>query len=287
VTTTGIFTIHTYTISGISEGKPIYIIPVGDIHRSAPLCHEERWAEFCKWAARKKDAYFLGMGDYDDMASTSERIILKDPKLHESSRKTLDSIYRSHTERLAKEMKFMRGRTIGVLGGNHYADLMNGTTTDHLLAERLQTSYLGVSSFIRLRLIPTRGTRLSVDIWAHHGKGASRLAGGSINRVQQMAEAAEADIYLMGHDHKKSAAFISRLRLAEAGNCGDVRLRQRKVLLARTGSFLKGYVHNEPSYVTDAALSPTDLGVVKIELTLKREQRKDGSAYHVDIHASV
>lgn len=229
------------------------------------------------------------MGDYDDLASTSERIVLRDPKLHESSRETIDSLYRSHTARFAKEISFMQGRIIGILGGNHYADLMNGTTTDHLLAEKLKTTYLGVSSFIRLRLITTNNSRFTVDLWAHHGKGASRLAGGSINRVQQMAEAAEADIYLMGHDHKKSAAFISRLRLENAGRTrGEkLRLRQRKVLLARTGSFLRGYVENRPSYIADGAMSPTDLGAVKIELTARYKEVAGVGESHIDIHASV
>ena len=287
MTTTGIFTVHEYVVNGAEIGKPVYLMPFGDIHRSAPLCHVERWLEYCAWAKTKRNAYFLGMGDYDDLASTSERIVLGNEKLHESSRITLDDRHRSNAARLAKEIGFMKGLIIGVLGGNHYGNLMNGTTTDHLLAEKLQTTYLGVSSFIRLRIHTKGGENFSVDIWAHHGKGASRLAGGSINRVQQMAEAAEADIYLMGHDHKKSAAFISRLRLAEVGQGGGVRLKQRKVVLARTGSFLKGYCEGHASYVADGAMSPTDLGVIKIELTPRRERRDKQRHTHIDIHASV
>ena len=285
--TTGIFTTHEYTITGAKDGQPVYLIPFGDIHRSAPLCHQERWLEFCDWAKRKKGAYFLGMGDYDDLASASERIILADPNLHESSRLTLEDLYRSHTLRLAKEIGFMKGRIIGIMGGNHYGQMQNGTTTDNLLAEKLETTYLGVSTFIRLRIITVRNTRFHVDIWAHHGKGASRLAGGSINRVQQMAEASEADIYLMGHDHKKSVAFISRLGLEENVRGESVKLKQRKVLLARTGSFLKGYVPGHASYIVDGAMSPTDLGVIKIELTPCRKRHGKTEEYHIDIHASV
>lgn len=289
--TTGIFHTHEYTIQNVQPGKPIYVIPVGDIHRSSPQCDTERWLEFCDWAKKKRWAYFLGMGDYDDFASTSERIILSDPKLHESSRETIEDLQRSHTTRLAKEMSFMRDRTIGILGGNHYGNFINGTTTDHLLAEKLGTTYLGVSAFIRLRLITPHGSRHSVDIWAHHGKGAARLAGGSINRVQQMAETAEADIYLMGHDHKKTISFIPRLRLQEGARANTIKLKQRKILLARTGSFLRGYTPGHASYIVDGAMSPTDLGVVKIELTVKRRQHRENGRkmadWHVDIHASA
>src|ERR1041384_639566 len=167
--------------------EPIYVIPFGDVHRSAPLCHVEKWKEFLEWAKTKKRAYFLGCGDYDDLASTSEREMLGNPKMHESTVKTLESLYYSHTKRFAEEIKFMKGRCIGFLEGNHYGQFQNGTTTTQKLAEHLECKYLGVSSFIRLSFQPIeRSGPLSIDIWAHHGQGASRLLGGSLNRVQQM-----------------------------------------------------------------------------------------------------
>ena len=74
--TTGIFTIHEFEIPISSFNEPIYLIPFGDVHRSAPLCHTEKWLEFLDWAKNKKRCYFLGMGDYDDLASASERMNL-------------------------------------------------------------------------------------------------------------------------------------------------------------------------------------------------------------------
>jgi hypothetical protein len=281
--TTGIFTIHYFEIPVTKINEPIYLIPFGDIHRSSPMCHEDKWLEFVDWAKTKKRAYFLGMGDYDDMASTSERAILTDKKLHDSSLQTLERLYMTHTERFAKELKFMNGRMIGLLEGNHYAEFQNGTTSTQKLAELLDCKYLGVSSFIRLSF-PYEGKRTSIDIWAHHGKGAARLIGGSLNKVQQMGESAEADIYLMGHDHKKTVGLVTKLTLDAGG--GKLKLHHRKQLYARTGSFLKGYEDDKVSYVADAAMSPTDLGVVKIELTPRRE-RKDGDSYYIDIHASI
>jgi UDP-2,3-diacylglucosamine pyrophosphatase LpxH len=285
--TTGIFTIHRHIIPYKKYGEPIYLIPFGDIHRSSPQCHEEKWTEFLGWARRKKRCYFLGMGDYDDLASASERHILTDRKLHDSTRTTLEDIYRKFTDRFAKEIGFMDGNLIGLLEGNHYGEFENGTTTTQRLCERLHCKYLGVSSFIRLSFEMENyktGKRKCIDIWAHHGKGAARLIGGSLNRVEQMAECAEADIYLMGHDHKKSQGNKTRLRLTDGGE--TVRLSHRKILIARTGSFLKGYVPETKSYIVDMALNPTDLGVIKIELT----PRLTGDNYdrvEIDLHASL
>lgn len=286
--TTGIFHTHTLEIPYFKYNEPIYLIPFGDVHRSSPLCDVERWEEFLGWAKTKPRCYFLGMGDYDDLGSTSERSILGSEHLHESTVQTLEGLYLKHTKRFCKEIEFMRGRLIGLMEGNHYGQFQNGTTTTQKMAELMGCKYLGVSTFIRLQLVPKgreKAGRAAVDLWAHHGKGAARLVGGSLNRVEQMLEAAECDIALMGHDHKKSIATKTRFKLSQGG--GSVRLSHRKILIGRTGSFLKGYDEGKPSYIVDAAMNPTDLGVIKIEMTPKRN-RTDGDDFtYIDLHGSI
>ena len=287
--TTGVFTKFNYVINVKKINEPIYLIPFGDVHRSSPMCHVDKWKEFLDWAKTKPRCLFLGMGDYDDLGSSSERRILLNPDLHESSIKTLEDLYNKHTSAFAKEISFMNGNIIGFIEGNHYGQFANGTTTTQRLSELTKAKYLGVSSFIRLSFSYGK-KRTSIDIWAHHGKGAARLVGGSINRIQQMGEAAEADIYLMGHDHKKAVGMTTKLYLT---NGQGLELRQRKQLYIRTGSFLKGYEDNRSSYVADAAMNPTDLGVVKIEMTPRREQHRHSAGnpvddhFYVDLHASI
>lgn len=290
--TTGIFKVHNYEIFFDHYNEPVYLIPVGDIHRSAPLCDEEKWVEFLDWARGKKRCYFLGMGDYDDLMSTSEREIFAHKKIHSSTKETLEETYDRYTQRLAKEMSFMKGRMVGLIEGNHYSTFSDETTTTQRLCQYLQCSYLGVTCFIILTLrykkAPTHSHR--IVIWAHHGLGAGRTVGGSINKVEQMEKNAEADIYLMGHDHRKSVSFLNKLHLKDNSN-PHLYVSQKKILLARTGSFLRGYVDKRASYIADAGMSPTDLGVIKIELTprIKRwsdsGQRKEER--YVDIHASI
>ena len=288
--TTGIFKTHRHEVVA-QEGKPWLLIPFGDVHRSAPLCHVEKWYDFLEWCKLKLTEYkgrvlFLGMGDYDDLASASERRILGSGDLHESTAKTLDQLYKDNVNRLSKELSFMRGHLIGCIEGNHYATLTSGITSTQLMCEKLQCPYLGVSAFVRLtfKRAAQQHSRYSVDIWAHHGKGASRLVGGSLNRVQQMAEAAEADIYLMGHDHRKSVGMTSKLYLSDGG--GEMRLSYRKHIYGRTGSFLKGYEPGEASYIADAAMSPTDLGNISITMVPKRNKDR-GRSFVVDLQASL
>ena len=101
-----------------------------------------------------------------------------------------------------------------------------------------------------------------------------------------MGESAAADIFLMGHDHKKSVAMTTKLELTQGGN-NNIKLHHKKQLYARTGSFLKGYEDGKISYVADGAMSPTDLGVVKIELTPRRDCKNGEDYTYIDIHASI
>jgi len=275
-----IFTIHKFTIPVTTLNEPIYLIPFGDIHRYAPLCDVDKWLEFLAWAKEKKNAYFIGMGDYDDLASYSERKALLNANLHESTHATLDDIYRTRAQKLAEEIWFMKDRIVGMVEGNHFGVLQSGMTTTQMMCDKLGCKYLGVSSFIRLQF-PFGHKTYNIDMWVHHGRGASRLAGSSINAVEQMTGLGEAQIYLMGHDHKKSVAMKSRLYLAKD------RLRQKKILLGRTGSFLLGYVDNQASYVAKGAMTPCDLGVIKIELTPRRNEKDGEDDYYIDIHASI
>jgi len=100
-----------------------------------------------------------------------------------------------------------------------------------------------------------------------------------------MAEIAEFDIGLMGHDHKKSVGMVDRLKLGDGR--ATLHLSHRKVVLARTGSFLRGYVPGSVSYVADKMLNPTNLGVVKIEITPRRTTKDGIDTVELDIHASI
>ena len=288
--TTGLFTTHSFEIPFDKYNEPVYLIPFGDVHKSSPLHSAGHWDSFRAWAKDKKRAYFLGMGDYNDLASTSERNILENPNLHESTVKTLEQLYIKQTDMFYKDIEFMKGRIIGIMNGNHYGVLQSGITTDQWLAQKLGCKFLGVNCFIRLKFKYTSGSaRHSLDIFAHHGVGGGRIAGG-LGSVERLSENAQADIYLMGDNHQKAQEHKTKLVLNEGG--GIMKVVQRKTLFARTGSFLKSYVEGEQSYIVDRAMSPSDLGVVKIELTPRRdgsggENKKRFEDRWIDIHASI
>ena len=144
--TTGLFTTRVFPIMIRSMREPIRIIPFGDVHYGAPGFSEHHWREFISYAKRVRNAYFLGMGDYCDFASTSERQALKGISLHDATRELLEQVAHRQLLDFKKQIAFMGDRLIGIIGGNHTFDFADGQTFDDRLASLLGVPYLGVSS---------------------------------------------------------------------------------------------------------------------------------------------
>lgn len=267
--TDGLFTTHSFKIP-INSGKPFRIVIFGDVHRDSPNHAKAAWQDFLAEARKMKDAWFLGMGDYVDSASTSERQCLAATAshMHESTINDLQELAAEKVKLLAKELGFMKDRLIGLLNGNHYFSFQDGTNTDQKLCGLLGCKYLGVSTFTRLYL-DHFGRQTSLDIWAHHGLGGARLPGGSINRVDQMREHAQADIYIMGHDHKRCVIPANpRLYLEHAAKSG-LAIKSRQQWLIRSGSFLASYEDGCRNYNVDAGRGPCSLGHVELHISPK------------------
>jgi hypothetical protein len=275
--TDGIFTTHSYTIAIKTVDSPAMLVVFGDVHRDSPNHAHKAWQEDLAHFKTLKHAYFLGMGDYFDSTSTSERDCLgrMSAEMHETLARDLNALQAEKVKMMAREMAFMKGRVIGLLGGNHYWKFNHGGTTDTELARLLETKYLGVSSFIRMTI--NAGKRVfALDIWAHHGAGNSRLPGGSINRVDQMREHAEADFFIMGHDHKRAAVPATpRLYLRNSSRNG-LSVKHRQQWLIRSGSYLASYEPGVANYNVDAARGPSSLGHVKMVINVRRNSGPNG-----------
>ena len=183
----------------------------------------------------------------------------------------------------------MRGKMIGMLGGNHYFKFNDGDTTDHILASALNTKFLGVCSFIRLslRFKNNPHKRNSLDIFAHHGKGGGMSVGGTFNTIEKMTTTAIADFYLMGHDHKRGCIpSTPRLELTSTGTGAELNVKERTPWIGRTGSFLKAYENGKVSYNVDAGRSPASLGWIEFEITPYRNRQDDRDTVEFQIRGT-
>lgn len=266
--TDGLFSSHVVTIKA-KLGEPFKIIPFGDIHRESEAFAHEEWEAFLSYAKKQKNTYFLGMGDYCDGCSTSERQILGHAGLHDSTKATMKGVYKGVVKTLANELSFMKGNIIGMLGGNHFYELENGENTDHVLSHALGARYLGCTALVRLQItFPDRPkAAVALDIFANHGKGGGRTVGATFNSIEDMQKVADADIYCMGHTHSKGTMpSFPRMRLVPTGR-GGVTVRARQPFLGRTGSFLKTYESGKKAYGVDALYPGCSLGAIEFEVT--------------------
>lgn len=251
--------------------------------------------EHIQWGL-DRGAWFLGMGDYLDFTSNSQRKLLS--PLRDSQKEQLDSLVQSQADELYHILSPSKGRWLGMLEGNHRWEFQTGekqgTSVDQYLCKKLECDFFGTLAGIRLHFSNTPANHPEADclICAHHGLGASRTQGGQLHRVEDMLKFFDAEIYLMGHGHSKVASPIDRQQISPDG-----KHHHRTKLLARTGSFLRGYVSHEPhsldkpaslsrgSYVEEFAYAPSALGGICIGIGYERIP--DSSFFRPTIHYSV
>lgn len=255
-----------------ASGPPTLIMPIGDIQWSGADgdTTDAMLKRHVEWGVENR-AWFLGMGDYLDTWSPSNRDRLLKAGLYDSGRKALDRLNRDLVRELYETiLKPSRGRWLGLLEGHHYHDYLDGTTTDHDLAHRLDTPFLGTSALVRLLF--RHGAQANkwspVVIWCHHGAGSSSRAGGPLNKLDQLIVHWDADIYLMGHQTKKVFAPIDRCEASWGRGANRNTLIHRTKIIACTGGFFKGYKEGcvRGNYVERAMMPPVALGGILIRI---------------------
>lgn len=274
--TDGLFQIISKTVP-VKLNRPVWLLPVGDIHRDNELHAEKPWQEWIQYIRRDRSgALALGMGDYNDFLRAHLRAIMLETKA-KGGRQIEDKLRKqimADVNLVATELKRLPVKWLGLLSGNHYTTLQLGNKrgyetsihTDSYLAGLLKVPYLGVCAAITLTLV-SGPHAAEVRIIAHHGTGSATTVGGSLNRVQRFLSGWKADIALMGDDHKRALVPTGdRLEAVRVG--GRDMLTSSTQWIGRTGSFMLGYEPDVESYVTDRALTPTSIGTVELELTL-------------------
>jgi hypothetical protein len=262
------------TITG--PKTPHFVVaPLGDVqwsgvHGSTARTHLQRHIDY----ALEHDVLFLGMGDYIDFASPSNRARIATANLYDTAQEVLEDAAANLVEEVyEKFLKPTKGRWIGLLEGHHFFEF-GGRTSDMLLAEKLGTRCLGTSAYIHVK-------SADVTIWAHHGTGGGIMPAASLNKLYHAsAGLVGADVYLTGHSTKLTAARLSRPfpRFDRA----EPDLSHRDILLVNTGGFSRSNVPgsrrgNIPrgDYAEAAMMTPSPLTAPLVHVYPKRTHRED------------
>ena len=275
----------------LAENQRALLMPIGDVHYGTPGWPAKKFVEHLKWGM-DRGALFVGMGEFLDLASYSQQRVIAN--LRENVKKMLDEMVEDKAGELCDLMDFTRGHWLGLLEGDHRWDFEDATSVDQYIAGRLRTKFLGTSVLVRLQPYDRPADHPEADtiLFLHHGIGSSRMAGGHLNRVEDLLKWVQADIYLMGHTHAKVAAPVDRQVVTPDGVH-----HHRTTILARTGGWLRGYYSHEPlaldepaimsrgSYVESKAYTPSAMGGLCIGIGYERVH--DSEYYRPTIHVSL
>ena len=259
-----------------TKSHKVVIAPIGDIQWSGgdgptALDHVKRHIE----RAMKLKAWFVGMGDYIDFMSPSNRMRLTSAALYDTAQQVVsDAGFRLCQEVYQDILKPTKGRWLGLLEGHHFYEVQ-GQTSDMWLAKALGCSFLGTSAYIRLE--PS-----GVVLWVHHGNGGGSTPGASLNTLSRVAAGlGGADVYMMGHTTRLSVSRLSR----PSPNARHTNLTHADIFLVNCGGFSKsnivGHKHGEIArgdYAEQRMLTPSPLCAPFIHIDGKAD-----SAYRIRV----
>jgi len=263
---------------------PTLLVPVGDLQYGAEGFWKAgfvRWLEECFEEADGQPIYFLGMGDYADMLSPSNRQRVGSSGLYEIALDALEAQADRDVEGIKGLLEATKGQWIGMLEGHHYFEFDDGSTTDTRLCNYLETTFLGDCAQIHLRFKKNDHVSKIVRVWCHHGSGT----GSTNKKLADIAAGNDADLLLMGHTPNIEGKKLSYSYTTDAGQ-----LRHRERRVAGTGGWLRGYKQGssrkgraQGNYVEQRMLPPAPLGGIKIWLKPWRTEKESGVRIEVVI----
>ncbi len=278
--------------------EEVMVLPIGDIQYGAEGCDVDRLKRHLEWGMERK-AYFMGMGDYGDVASPSNRkaIMSTRPQLYDSVRGFMEEAMFEQTDKLWKILEPTKGRWLGLVSGHHYWPFEDGSTTDTILANRLGCPYMGDGAGLIILQFnsaldgTTKKNHYSTArIWFHHGVGSGQTMGAALNRIQYIMQRFMADIYLIGHLPQTAAAPMPFLDY-DALPSGRIIDKSRVRRAASTGGFLKSYYvggrnahgYAAAGYGEAGMMPPTQLGGVVVYI----RPRLIGGRIKIDTNISI
>lgn len=239
---------HTYKYS---------LVPLGDIHYGDGQCDIKYFEDLINWIKKQKDIGVIGMGDYCNCIVPTDKRFDMDSTTTFRPAEQYDYIY--------KQFHKIKDKILGLHIGHHGDTIRKHffENYDLRLANDLGVPYLDWEAFTTLQFQRIE-RRTSYTVYSCHGWGGGRRTGTKINKIEDLANFYEADIYLMGHLHTVGATRDIRIGVgySKLGNF----LTEKKRIFALTGTMLKYPSKGVSGYEARMGYKPTKVGVVKIKL---------------------
>ena len=259
----------------LSHFSKVYLVPLGDFHIGYPGVEFDKIKGYVEWIRNRDNTRVILMGDLMDCATKTSATELFD------SLTTPDQAY----SRVREILMPIRNKIMMVVRGNHEESIYRMAGTDFMarLAYDLgDLPYKPDGGMVGMRLATDERHKLMCYVYATHGWGGARTIGAKVKKAQDLMLVANADIYLLAHDH---TANINRGNILEPPGSGAgisfkrpsyVTIGRR--LFINTGGFI-----TYGGYVQRKGLTPQDCGTPRIRIEVKQTNLRR----YLDLHASL
>lgn len=237
--------------------EELNIIPIGDLHIGAPNFNSSVLENKLEWIDKhRENTRIILMGDLAETA-TKDSV---GAGVVEQTENAQQQIYK------AKNYLYdFRDLIDGIITGNHEQRIYqkSGVDLTDIFADimGLREKYLRYQGVIKYAW---NKRSYHVSVW--HGSGGGSTPGGAMNRLQKQAETVFADVYLMGHVHRRQV----HTKMIYVPNEQNKRMKRIKQVFVVTGSALD----YDGSYAEEKGLSPSEMGFPKIILGGRTIQNK-------------
>lgn len=236
----------------------------------------------------ERGAYFVGMGDYIDFLSPSNRQRLRSAALYDTAEDVIDEKSMELTQEIFDlALRPTVGRWLGLVEGHHFAQLKTGDTTDMRLCEMLKAPFLGTCGVLRINF--ARGTgKMGVTLWVHHGHGNGQTGYYPLARLANFSASQEGvDAFAIGHTTKLGHLLTNRMGYQWRRASGKA--YHRTIHLIGTGGYSRAYVEGAKQgrvprggYAEQQMLGPAVIGSPTLIIRPVRDYSKgDETVYPV------
>ena len=259
--------------------QEMLLMPIGDVQLGAKGVLKDRVKRHVNWGL-EHGAYFLGMGDYIDVMSPSNRAAWRSAPLYDSVREAMAEKAQELGEEFLKLVDGSQDRWLGILEGHHYFEFTEDDTTDTRIAEALNAPFLETTTIIELKFGSPDHTRIKAQIWATHGQGSGQTMAAPLNKLERvMSRFPSVDVFLVGH-YSRKVGYPVDAKIPKFGK--HPRLVTTRRILGCTGGFLDGYAtsprdgkRHKGSYVEKGMMAPLNLGGLLIRIRPVHEEWGD------------
>lgn len=257
------------------EYSTIYFVPLADFHYGNRDVAVDVIKGYIDWIKNRNNAFTILNGDMMECATKSSTPELFDALV------TPDTAYKEVRELLEPIKK----RILMITRGNHEEAIYRQVGCDYtarLAYDLGDIPYKPDGGMVGIRLSSDGGTHnIMCYIYATHGWGGARTIGAKVKKAQDLLAVANADIYVLSHDHTQN---VNRGNILEPPRSKISFKRAQYMTVGRklfinTGGFISyaGYIQRH-GYV------PQDLGTPRVRIEAKRP---DSGAVHLDLHTSI